>query len=354
MSNRRVVMVTCALLVTSACPAIATAQAPRTAPVEEARDDVLANSASGNSPVLRFAAAADDAQVSLADLKQIPADKSLLGPTLRWDERGTSRRVAVAKSGELGPPDLLATDPEPATIGPAPLAEELRFEQPAGTLLDPAMMPQSGLPGGLPDFGPSPRIPPHRQPMMRESWLFRPWNISLFEGALFAATPAQPQFNTLNSYFTGFRVGWDYSTHFGGETRFGFSRVFMLDATRNTEVGYQDIFYFDSNLLIYPLGDTRWRPFFSIGGGLADILIVGNTGAVIHPGAFNMPIGGGMKYRVGTRLAFRADIRDNITFSGSGGLRTLNNIEVVGGLEFHFGGGNRRSYWPWNPSKHWW
>jgi hypothetical protein len=156
------------------------------------------------------------------------------------------------------------------------------------------------------------------------------------------------------SYFTGFRLGWDMNTHFGGETRFGFSKVFLLDAERTTSVGYQQIFYFDSNLLIYPWGDTRWRPFLSLGTGLADILIADNSGLRLHPGAFNMPMGFGIKYRYGPRMAFRADFRDNLTFSGSGGLRTLNNLEATGGIEIHFGGGTRRSYWPWNPSHHWW
>jgi hypothetical protein len=350
MTNRRVVIVVCALLLTSACPATVMAQANRAAVAETSDDSSPANTAD-KSPVLRFAAAADDAQVSLADLKQPAAGKSVLAPSVvQWKEPAVPSGPAMARSGELAPPDLLSGGPAPAMLGPTPMAEELPFEQPAGTMLDPTMMPSDGLP----DFGPSRPMPVQKQPMMRESWLFRPWNISIFEGALFAATPAQPGFKTLNSYFTGFRIGWDYTTHFGGETRFGFSRVFILDANRNTQVGYQNIFYFDSNLLIYPLGDTRWRPFFSIGGGLADILIAENNGATLHPGAFNMPIGCGIKYRRGTRLAFRADIRDNITFSGSGGLATLNNIEVVGGMEFHFGGGERRSYWPWNPSKHWW
>ncbi|HEX5443804.1 MAG TPA: hypothetical protein VFW87_08250 [Pirellulales bacterium] len=200
-----------------------------------------------------------------------------------------------------------------------------------------------------------PALPAVRQPMLRESWLYRPFNLSIFEGALFASPPIGPQINTTVAYFTGFRLGWDYATHFGGETRFAFSKVFLLDSqTRSTEVGYQRLFYFDTNVLVYPWGDTRFRPFFSLGGGLADILVVSNNGLRLHPGAFNLPFGAGIKYRHGTRLAFRADIRDNLTFSGSGGMRTLNNIEVVGGVEFHFGGGDRRTYWPWNPSRHWW
>jgi hypothetical protein len=190
--------------------------------------------------------------------------------------------------------------------------------------------------------------------MMRESWLFRPFNVSVFEGALFATAPVRPEFKNGVGFFTGFRVGWDVNQHFGGEMRFGFSKVDFLDSTQSVSTGYQKLFYFDTNLMIYPWGDTRWRPFISIGGGLADMVISGNNGLGLHPDAFNTPIGLGIKYRLGPRIAFRADFKDNLTFSGSGGLRTLNNLELVGGLELHFGGGDRRSYWPWNPSHHWW
>ncbi|HVA46250.1 MAG TPA: hypothetical protein VNH11_07745 [Pirellulales bacterium] len=353
MTNRWVVMLTSAVLLTSALPASAWAQSPPATPSgETSADDLRQADATGKSPVLRFAAAAEKAQLALPSLKPKPAGRSVLQPSSsRWLEPGAAAQPKGGLPDELGPPDLLSPETGPGALRPEPMAEELPVGPLAGTLLD--SDPLHSAP--LPDFGPSPRVPLHQQPMMRESWMFRPWNISLFEGGLFAATPAQAQFKTTASYFTGFRVGWDYSTHFGGETRFGFSKVYMVDAaTRSVEVGYQKLFYFDSNLLIYPWGDTRWRPFLSIGGGLADINIVSNNGPVLHPGAFNLPWGGGIKYRVGTRIAFRADVRDNLTFSGSGGLRTENNIEVLGGIEFHFGGGERRSYWPWNPSRHWW
>lgn len=279
------------------------------------------------------------------------------------DVPGSLTEVTTDPLGDDLPPSVAPVMGGPLSIAPAePLS--IDGQSPGG--VSPVVRPLApgevplGVPslGGdatfldAPGGGPLPSI---RQPMLRESWLYRPFNVSVFEGALFAAPPIQPQFNTTVSYFTGLRIGWDFSRYFGGEERFGFSKVFLLDAaSRSVEVGYQRLFYFDANLLIYPWGDTRVRPYLSIGSGYADIFIVSNSGLRLHPGAFNMPMGFGVKYRHSSRLAFRADFRDNLTFSGGGGMRTLNNLEFVGGVEFHFGGGNRRNYWPWNPSHHWW
>jgi hypothetical protein len=339
-------MVTFAMLSSAGLPATARGQSARpTMASDGGADDGPAVS----SPANRFAALAAKAQMELPQPPS-PPKRSVLEPvTPRWlEEEAPEPPEATAAPQNLAP-DFLS--PPSGGPGPEAMPEELAPPGVAGAVLDAdALLP----PARRRLFDHMPRIGPARQPLMRDSWQFRPFNISIFEGALFATAPVVPEFRNSVGYLTGFRVGWDFATHFGGETRFGFSKVFLLDATRSTDIGYEKIFYFDSNLLYYPFGDTKWRPFFSIGGGLADVLIVGNSIGTLHPDTFNLPFGGGIKYRYGSRVAFRADIRDNLTFSGNGGLRTMNNLELLGGIEFHFGGGERRSYWPWNPSRHWW
>lgn len=376
MADRWAVVVRWTVLLTGMLPVAAPAQAPlgRSNPL---RDGVLTSGAapsrrsSQSSPYQRFVSTDDD-DTALQPGRPLSAKSSLqpLGPD--WLKGDVPELLAPPRaaapvddllSDDLGP-DVLST-PDSPMFGPPPhtLGPEILSPGAVPDLLAPRPPRSDGAsgilspsPGGLLHDMPSgPALPAVRQPMLRESWLYRPFNLSIFEGALFATPPIGPQINTTVAYFTGFRLGWDYATHFGGETRFGFSKVFLLDSqTRSTEVGFQRLFYFDTSVLIYPWGDTRFRPFLALGGGLADIFIISNNGVNLHPGAFNLPFGGGIKYRHGTRLAFRADIRDNLTFSGSGGMRTLNNIEIVGGVEFHFGGGDRRVYWPWNPSRHWW
>jgi hypothetical protein len=343
-------MVTFAMLSSTGLPAAARAQSLRPPIAIMGANETDADSPVGgaSSPANRFALVAATAQVDSPSTSNRPPKRSVLEPiTPRWLEDEEPEPPKAATSPQTLSPEFLSPPTGPA---PEAMPEELTPPDPTGPMLDSEeLMPHRR--GHF--FQRVPRIGPIRQPMMRDSWQFRPFNISVFEGALLATAPIVPEFRNGAGYFTGFRVGWDFATHFGGETRFGFSKVFLDDAARSASTGYEKLFYFDSNLLYYPLGDTRWRPFFSIGGGLADVLINGNFGT-LHPTAFNLPFGGGIKYRYGSRVAFRADIRDNLTFSGNGGLRTLNNLELLGGIEFHFGGGERRSYWPWNPSRHWW
>ena len=352
MPYRWALLLTLVMLSSSDLPTTAWGQSQRADPAADDRGGDAPQPAGGESLAGRFAAKAAQARMTLPDSPARPPKRSVLEPsTSRWLEDDAGRPLASV-SDDLGPANLLSSPPCPSGLAPEAMLDDLpSVRGNPSTILDPSTLPPSMPPTF---FDRMPRVPPRKQPMMRESWLFRPFNVSFFEGALFAAPPITPQFRTSTGYFTGFRIGWDFAAHFGGETRFGFSKVDMLEAPPSTLGGYQKIFYFDSNLLIYPWGDTRWRPFLSIGGGLADNMIVANNGNVLHPDTFNMPLGGGIKYRFGSRVAFRADVRDNLTFSGSGGVRTLNNVEVLGGIEFHFGGGDRRNYWPWNPSKHWW
>jgi hypothetical protein len=340
-------MVTLAMLWSTGLPAATRAQANRPTVTSATENGGDKPSAGVSSPANRFAAVAARAQIDLPQPSNRAPKRSVLEPAgPRWLEDESPEPPQAARS-----PGGLASDfPSPFAGGPGP--EAMPEEIPPPAAADPLADTDELMPAGRGRlFDRLPHVPPARPPMMRESWQFRPFNLSIFEGALLV-TPPIPAFRNGAGFLTGFRVGWDFATHFGGETRFGFSKVFLLDAARSTEIGYEKIFYFDANLLYYPLGDTKWRPFFSLGGGLADVQIVSNSS--LHPTAFNMPFGGGIKYRYGSRVAFRFDIRDNLTFSGSGGLRTLNNAEFLGGIEFHFGGGERRSYWPWNPSRHWW
>jgi hypothetical protein len=347
MTYRWAVMVTLAVLSSTGLPAAARAQAtgPTVTDAAGAGDDEPAGGVS--SPANRFAVIAAQAQMDLPQSNR-GKKRSVLEPSgPRWLEDNASEPPQAATS-----PRTLTSDFASFAGGPGPEAMPEEVSPPAG---DPTLDTGELMPADRTRlFDHLPHIGPARQPMMRDSWQFRPFNISVFEGALLVTAPIQSEFRNGAGFLTGFRVGWDFAAHFGGETRFGFSKIFLLDSTHSTEIGYEKLFYFDSSLLYYPLGDTQWRPFFSLGGGLADVNVVSSVGSNLHPTAFNMPFGGGIKYRYGSRVAFRVDIRDNLTFSGNGGLRTLNNIEILGGIEFHFGGGERRSYWPWNPSRHWW
>ena len=69
---------------------------------------------------------------------------------------------------------------------------------------------------------------------------------------------------------------------------------------------------------------------------------------------FTMPIGLGLKYRLGELWALRLELADNLMF-GTNSIGFQNNPSILGGLEFHFGSSrSRRTYWPWDPSAKYW
>ncbi len=191
-------------------------------------------------------------------------------------------------------------------------------------------------------------------PLDRESWRNRPLSIGLFAGSLAVNDLIKNEIEAGTGFFGGVRFGWDYSHFAGLETRFAGTKVALGYPQTPTIVGDADFLLWDASWLWYPWGDTQWRPFFTIGLGLADMKFINGDGFRDHDTVFGMPIGIGVKYRWDARIAFRFDIMDNVAFSAGNGLDDLNNFSFTGGLELHFGGATRRSYWPWNPSKDLW
>jgi hypothetical protein len=191
-------------------------------------------------------------------------------------------------------------------------------------------------------------------PLDRESWRNRPLSIGWFAGSLAVDDLIKNEIEAGTGFFGGVRFGWDYSHFAGFETRFAGTKVALGYPQNPAIVGDVNFFLWDANWLWYPWGDTQWRPFFTFGLGLVDMKFIDGNGFRDHDTVFGMPFGIGVKYRWDSRIAFRFDIMDNVAFSAGNGLEDLNNFSFTGGLELHFGGATRRSYWPWNPSKDLW
>jgi hypothetical protein len=86
--------------------------------------------------------------------------------------------------------------------------------------------------------------------------------------------------------------------------------------------------------------------------GLSDVDFVDNQNRRIHETVFQLPFGLGVKYRWNSRIAFRAELLDNVSFAG-GDVDVMHNVSVTAGLEYRFGGRSKKTYWPWNPSRTW-
>lgn len=188
-------------------------------------------------------------------------------------------------------------------------------------------------------------------PLTHQSWMNRPYSIGLLSGALFLDSPLKNRVNGTAGYMPGIRFGWDTDYFWGAEMRVAYTTTGLQTPTNGVALGNARILLADTSLLYYPWGDTKWRPYGTIGMGLFDILFTNDVGTQVHQTAFNIPFGIGIKVRHSQQWVFRLDLVDNLSFAAGDQMNTMNSLSLTGGLELRLGTGPRRSYWPWNPTK---
>ncbi|HUY87438.1 MAG TPA: outer membrane beta-barrel protein [Pirellulales bacterium] len=292
-----------------------------------------------------------------APVEALEASEFSLPPPV---EDSPALQYASAAEKEFAPPE--------AELLPKPTGPRWQGEPPrwvgrgaAAPLTGSELVPDALPPGMLPPASPAlseplseAYAPAFKAPLMRESWMFRPYHIDGFMGTLLVANPLPDRVKAGSAFYIGFRLGWDVSKNFGLESNFGFAKVGNSYPQLPTKMGDEKLFLWDIDCLWYPWGDTRLRPYLLIGTGLNDVNFVNELDQQLHSTLFNLPWGGGVKYRLGNRVAFRFDIRDNVTYGAGNGTSLMHNLAITFNIEWHFGGGARRSYWPWNPSRVWW
>ncbi len=240
----------------------------------------------------------------------------------------------------------------------------------------PASYPPEGYPGqpgpgGILGFF---RLPDGRyrgpgDPLLQESWLFRPYSVGGFLGYMQGSSPLVKDWvRQGGGAIGGVSAGWDYTYYFGAEMRFGVAAsaiyddpyaIDVLTARGGTEGPspasgrLANYYLWDTSLLYYPWGDSAWRPYFLVGAGLSNITFLDALGDRWAQTLFTVPVGIGLKYRLGDFWAMRMEVADNVIFGNDHSIDLLNNVSVIAGVEFHFGG-PRRTYWPWSPSETGW
>jgi hypothetical protein len=189
------------------------------------------------------------------------------------------------------------------------------------------------------------------EPLMNASWLNRPYYAGFFLGALEGDTLIADEIDQSVGFLYGFRLGWDYDMYWGMETRLGFSELGLDFVNEPTIVGLStDIVIWDASLVYYPWGDSRWRPYLSLGIGLVDFDFLDEVALRRSDAVVGIPLGVGLKYRHSDWITMRFDFADNIALGERADYETMNNLSLGYGLEFRFGG-SRTSYFPWNPSR---
>jgi hypothetical protein len=193
---------------------------------------------------------------------------------------------------------------------------------------------------------------PQPEPMVGASWLSRPLHVDAFSGVIYGGPLIEDSIRRQGDMFSGFRLGWDWTRRLGGEMRFGFAQIGTEDIPTGIELDDADVVYWDLNVLWYPTGDTRVRPFFSIGLGALHVDFVDAANNGHQKELVGIPIAAGIKYRATPWCAVRADITDNLALPYAD-IEGQGNISITVSAEFHFGG-ERKSYWPWNPTLQSW
>lgn len=205
-----------------------------------------------------------------------------------------------------------------------------------------------------------------------ESWLRRPLSAGSFVGPVFGTELLDDWVGEEAGYLGGYRLGVDLDQFWGVETRLAFSFIGLDDSPRakaaqqaaDDAAGiapddpfrhrfddgrYADLLFWDVDLVYYPWGDQRWRPYGMVGAGLTHVAFEDRLNRRIHDTLFTMPLAIGLKRRVTECTAWRLEVADNLAFGNR--VKTLHNISVTVGFEFRFGG-SRTAYWPWNPGRH--
>lgn len=257
---------------------------------------------------------------------------------------------------------------------------------PEGPAADPLVEEELSFGPAVPARGPVRRsfhhlgqwLRPHAyQPASpRQTWLYRPYSVGWFAGELWGGAVIDDWVSQRQGFVGGIRLGWDADAFWGLEMRCALGELALVDSQRAVRAQQTaddmaglaeddplrlrfdrrrelDLFLWDVNLMFYPLGDTRLRPFAMIGLGTARVSFKDRLSNEYDEIVLGMPVGGGLKWRLNDWLALRCTLSDNIALSGGSGMNTLHELSLTGEVEVRFGG-SRRTYWPWNPGKFYW
>ncbi len=184
------------------------------------------------------------------------------------------------------------------------------------------------------------------QPLEGTSWLNRPLYVELFVGSWFGDTLVPGHVEADTGFFSGLVLGNDLSHYWGCELRLSLAYIDVEFDSEQYTSGRARTIVGDLNVLYYPWGDARWRPYGSLGLGVAGYHFVDlDNMQVDHTGA-SLPIGFGVKYLLRNWLALRIDIKDNVIFGGKD-VGTTSNWSLTGGIEMHWGSETADRYYPW-------
>ncbi len=190
-------------------------------------------------------------------------------------------------------------------------------------------------------------------PLTHSSWRNRPYHVDWFVGGMLNSSLIRNRVRQNNSSFAGMRLGWDFDHYWGTEWRFGWSNPeIQYSGASDYKNASSDLFLSDLDLLYYPWGDSKIRPYVLLGMGFTRVNFQDENN--IHHGSslLTMPYGVGLQLPMWPWLTWRFEILDNLAF-GADQIETLANVSFTLGMELRLGA-KPASYWPWRSSRYIW
>ena len=172
-------------------------------------------------------------------------------------------------------------------------------------------------------------------PLTDTSWLARPIYLGGFAGGVTGEPLIQGRVDQQPTFFGGIQYGWDYDYRWGLNRRVGYIPLRVVDHTLPGPSRNGWGVFGEERLQFYPWGDMRWRPYAVGGLGVGEVHFVEENGRQLHRTLFITSYGLGVKYLLGDRVACSAEVLDLVGV-GSGRVSTMNNLTLVGGMEYRF------------------
>lgn len=189
-------------------------------------------------------------------------------------------------------------------------------------------------------------------PLEGASWLNRPYHADWFAGPLLSDDLIENRVHQDNELFGGIRFGWDFDYFWGVECRFGWSNPNVQYNEPQAVADNGSYFVSDVDFIYYPWGDSKIRPYYLLGLGLAHIDFVDHENHNFNTTLLTMPLGIGVRFHQWSWLAWRLEFLDNLSY-GADGVETMHNLSLTAGMELRLGA-RPNSYWPWRSSRKIW
>jgi hypothetical protein len=190
------------------------------------------------------------------------------------------------------------------------------------------------------------------QPLIGTSWRNRPIFVGAFVGGILMDDIESGGIYQNDTAFVGLRIGYDFDHYWGMEMRGAFARPDLADGSGQPFFPASRDNFADMDLVFYPFGDARWRPYFLAGIGFQSFRFNNLDGKRISETPMDIPLGFGVKYFYSPWFTLRFDFVDNMCL-GNARISGMHNLAFMSGVEFRFGG-RRPSYYPWHNSTSYW